>query len=70
VVLTVTQAITLRISSGGTNVNLTWTGGSPPYVVEEAAMLSPASWSGMVTTTVQSAILAATNSESFFRVRN
>lgn len=70
VVLTVTQAITLRISSGGTNVNLTWTGGSPPYVVEEAAMLSPASWSGMVTTTVQSATLAATNSESFFRVRN
>ena len=70
VVLTVTQAISLTISRVGTNVSLAWTGGSPPYIVEQAAALSPASWSGMVTTSVQNVSVPVTSSESFFRVRN
>lgn len=69
VLLTVTPSIALTISSTGANVNLTWAGGSPPFVVERASAAFPAAWSGVVTTSQQSLMLPRTNGAGFFRVR-
>lgn len=69
VVLTVIPALTLAITHQGTEVNLTWSGGAPPYVVERAAELPAAVWSGIVTTEVQNVTLPPTGSQGFLRVR-
>ncbi len=68
-VVTVTQGIRVAIAPAGANVNLTWTGGSPPYVVEAADSLSPSSWSAAITTSVQNTSIPITNTAGFFRVR-
>jgi hypothetical protein len=69
VVITVTNAIHLTIARSGTNANLTWTGGSPPFVLEKSTALPAAAWSGVVTTSVQTVVLPITNTAVFFRVR-
>ncbi len=69
VVLTVIPALTLAITHQGTEVNLTWSGGAPPYVVERADVLPAAVWSGIVTTEVQNVTLPITGSQGFLRVR-
>jgi hypothetical protein len=68
-VLTVTQGILVSIAPAGTNLSLTWTGGSPPYVVEQTGMLPAGTWSGVVTTSMQNANVPVTNAAAFFRVR-
>jgi len=47
VVMNVMSAITLSLSRAGDNVNLSWTGGSPPFVLERSATLPAGSWSGV-----------------------
>jgi hypothetical protein len=69
VVITVTNAIRLAIARAGTNVNLTWTGGSPPFVLEKVTVLPVAAWSSVVTTIVQTVVLPITNTAAYFRVR-
>jgi hypothetical protein len=69
VVITVSPVILLTIARAGTNVNLTWTGGSPPFVVERANATTGALWSGVLTTSVQSANLRMSGSAGFFRVK-
>ena len=70
VVMTASQGILLTVSGAGTNVNLNWTGASPPYVLQQAGALPASTWSGVATTSLQSATLPiATNSNSFFRVQ-
>ena len=69
VVLTVASSIALTISPADANVNLSWVGGSPPFVVERANAVSPSIWSGVVTTSQQSIMLPRTNGTGFFRVR-
>ncbi len=69
VVITVIQAITLNIALLGTNASLSWTGGVPPFVVEQTDFLPASSWSGVVTTSLQTAGVPLTRSNSFFRVR-
>lgn len=69
VVITVLPEIRLAITRAGTNVNLTWTGGAPPFVVERANALPAGSWSGALTTTVQSASLPSWGGAGFFRVK-
>ena len=69
VVITVTNAIRLAIARAGTNVNFTWTGGTPPFVLQQAATLTAGSWSGVVTTSVQNASVPVTNATEFFRVQ-
>jgi hypothetical protein len=69
VVITATPPpISLTIERAGTNVNLSWTGGSAPFVIERTDSL-PAAWNSVVTTGVQSATLPLTNTSCFFRVR-
>ena len=68
VVITAAAPITLAIARSGTNVNLNWTGGGAPFVIERADSF-PASWNGIVTTSLQSATIPLTNTSRFFRVR-
>jgi hypothetical protein len=67
---TVTNALIVSISRSGTNVNLTWAGGTAPFVVQQSGTLQPVSWSGVTTTSMQSATLPLTNKTEFFRVHS
>ena len=69
VVINATAAIVLDVARAGANVNLTWTGGVAPFVVERSATLPASSWSGVVTTSVQNVSLPLTPGNAFFRVR-
>ena len=68
VVITVTNGITVSIALTGTNVNVSWTGGSPPYVVQWAGALPANPWSDIVTTSANSTNVPLTNLTGFFRV--
>ena len=69
VVITVTSGIALGVSANGTNATFTWTGGSPPYVLQQSDSLPAISWDGVVTTSQNSASIALTTSNRFFRVQ-
>ena len=69
VVVTVANAISVSIARAGTNVNFTWTGGTAPFVLERTDALPASFWSGVVTTSLQTASLPMTNVKSFFRVK-
>ncbi len=68
-VVTVANAISLSIAGANPNVNLSWAGGSPPFVVEQAGTLPATTWSGVVTTSLQSASVPLTNRAKYFRIR-
>ena len=68
-VFTVTTAINLTIAVTGTNVNLNWTGGTAPFVVQERGALSTGSWNNVLTTNVQNVSLPLTGAAEFFRVQ-
>ncbi len=68
-VITVTNAINLSIARSGTNMNFTWTGGLPPFVLQQAGALPAAVWSGVVTTSTANASVPMTNAAEFFRVQ-
>jgi hypothetical protein len=68
VVIRVTNTITVSIARAGTNMNLNWSGGVAPYVVQRTGALPP-TWSDIVTTSFNSTNLSMTNPSGFFRVR-
>ncbi len=68
-VFTVTNGFSVSIARADTKVSLAWQGGEPPFVVQQAGALPAASWTSVVTTSQQSAILPMTNSMQVFRVR-
>ncbi len=67
--LTVTQAIRLAIAPVGTNIQLSWIGGSPPYIVERSATLPAIAWIPVMTNNASSAVLPGGGATVFFRVR-
>jgi len=69
VVINVTSSIQLTVTRAGTNVNLAWTGGATPFVVERSATPQAGSWSGVATTSVRNASIPITPGSAFFRVR-
>jgi hypothetical protein len=69
VVINVASVIVLSASPAGTNLNLTWNGGSPPYVVDRTSGLTPASWSPVLTSSVANASVVVSGDAGFFRVR-
>jgi hypothetical protein len=69
VVITVTNSISVSIALTGTNVNVSWAGGLPPYVLQRTDELPAAAWSDIVTTSVQNASIPITNIGGFFRVK-
>lgn len=68
VVFTVANAINVAIARSGTNVTVTWTGGTAPFVVQQSNALPP-SWSDLLTTSGNSTNLPITNATMFFRVK-
>ncbi len=68
-VVTVTQGLVVAISRSGTNLNLTWTGGTPPFEVERSDSLPAAAWSGVLTTSGYSASVPVSTGKAFYRVR-
>jgi hypothetical protein len=69
VVITVTNGITVSIMRNGNNVNLSWIGGTAPYVVQQAGALPVTTWSDLVNLSGNSTNLPATNLAGFFRVK-
>ena len=69
VVVTVSAGITLTISRAGANANLTWAGGSPPFIVERADAPSASFWSGVITTSLQSVSVPIMGNAGFLRVK-
>lgn len=69
VVITVINGINMTLTLAGTNMNLSWTGGSPPYVVQWSGTLPAASWSDLLTTSTTSTNLPIANLAGFFRVK-
>ena len=69
VVVTVAQALVAAVSRSGTNLNLSWTGGAPPFVVERGDSLPTTAWSGVLTTSVHSASAPMLNGKAFYRVK-
>ena len=68
-VFTATAAINLSITMTGTNVNLSWTGGTAPFVVQEASALPAGVWNNVLTTNAQNVSLPLTGAAEFFRVQ-
>ena len=69
VVINVSNIITLSIARSGTDVNVSWVGGSPPFVLQRAGSLPATTWTDLVTTSLQSTNLPITNTAGFFRVK-
>ena len=69
VVINVATGILLNVTPAGTNLNLTWSGGSSPYIVERTDGLAPASWSPCLTSGVPNASVVVSGDAGFFRVR-
>lgn len=69
VVIIVTNGIGLSVSINGTNANLSWAGGSPPYILQQSDSFPASSWSGVITTSQTSASVPLSRSNRFFRVQ-
>ena len=60
--------VSLTIALVGTNVNLNWTGGNAPFVIEQADSVTGA-WSSVVTNAQPFFTLPITSASRFFRLR-
>jgi hypothetical protein len=70
VVINVSAGIHVAVTQVGTNLNLTWTGGSPPFAVERAESLGVGSWTVLLTTSNSSASAPISEPCGLFRVRS
>ena len=69
-VFTATNGVSLSIALTTTNVNLSWIGGTAPFVIQATSRLPSNSWSNVTTTSVQNVSLLLTNATEFFRVES
>ena len=77
VVVTVTNGgpslpngITLSVAPVGGSLDLSWTGGTPPFVVQQSTLPWSGSWSGVATTSLQHVTVPLTNGQAYFRIKN
>jgi hypothetical protein len=68
--ITVTSGFSLSGELSGTNINLTWTGGTAPFTVQRADEFPPTTWTNILTTSAQTASIPATNKATYFRVKS
>jgi len=68
-VITVSNVINLSVSLTGSNINLSWSGGKPPFVVQSAGTLPAGPWNDILTTSLQSTSIPMTNTAGYFRIR-
>ena len=64
------SAFITEITVNGSAANLTWVGGSAPYVVQRKSSLSDATWVDVTTTQDQNASVALGSATAFFRVES
>jgi hypothetical protein len=57
------------ITMSGGNVVLAWTGGTPPFVVQQKTSLSAAQWQSVVTNPASPATLPTAGAAAFFRLQ-
>jgi hypothetical protein len=69
VVVTVGQGMIVTALRSGPSLSLTWTGGTPPFVIERADALPAPTWSGILTTSVHSVSVPISGGKAFFRVK-
>jgi hypothetical protein len=69
VVVAASSAIMLSLAPAEASVNLSWTGGTPPFVVERCEHWPAGPWNNVLTTSVQNASLPISSGTGFFRVR-
>ena len=69
VTLTVTDAIQLNIQRSGGNAVLRWTGGTPPFELQSSPALPATYWAPSGPYTTNTATVAMTATQMFFRVR-
>jgi len=68
-VFNVISLITTSATRLGTNLNLTWTGGAAPFVIERTLSLPPAGWTSVLTTGVRTVSVPIAPGTAYFRVR-
>ena len=68
-VITVSNVIVVSATRLGTTLSLSWTGGSPPFVVQRAGSLPSGPWSGVMTTSLQNVSVPITNRTGFLRIQ-
>lgn len=69
IMVSVTSPIVISLTQSVSNLNLTWSGGTPPFVVERATNFPAATWSSALTTSVQNASFPIAPGQAFFRIR-
>jgi len=67
-VITVSNVIQMSATRAGTNVNLSWSGGTPPFTVQRAGTLPAGAWNDLLTTSLPNATVPMTNTSSYFRI--
>ena len=67
-VITVSAQIDLSAVRAGADLSLRWTGGSPPYAVQQSSTLLPGSWQAVTNTSAASVTVATTGLPAYFRV--
>jgi len=68
--VTITQSLTVAISSLSTNISLRWTGGSPPFVVETCRAPGLGNWIPVNTNNSFSVVLPISSTAGFYRIRS
>jgi hypothetical protein len=69
-IVTVSQALSLSSRAAGTNMVFSWSGGSAPYSLERSDVLPAISWTTVLTTNSQSAMLPVPAGNAFFRLKS
>lgn len=65
----VATPITMTISPSGPNVSLGWTGGAPPYVVQQRTNLTMGAWQNVQTNAGNTTLLPRIAPTTFYRVQ-
>jgi hypothetical protein len=68
--ITAAQTLLLTISKVGTTLNLSWSGGAPPYVVERCTALASDQWVPVSTNNASPAVLPFSSTASLYRLRS
>jgi hypothetical protein len=69
VMMTVRDGIHLDLRRDGTNLAVSWTGGSPPFQLDRAPFLSATAWQPFLTLNTNFVRLFPTSAAALFRVR-
>lgn len=69
IIVTVSQQLLVSLTKSGNTVNLTWAGGTAPFIVERTTNFPAANWNSVLTTSVQTANFPLTPGQAFFRIK-